>query len=409
MTLALIASSIANCEITLPEEVAQGRVYFQIELSSKDTGVFDALYGRLVELSEHVSVNFSRAGDGYSPLDAGGVAIFYYESEEQARILSRNFDIIKEAIESTMVGSAIDSEEPLQLLMDARDFGGAYAHRVYEVNKINEESALSRAQEMMDSKCEDEDDYDAIMEHNLTLLSDDDYTLNAEIDAIFETIKVCFDGIDDANMFANAVTAVFDMAQAVDDEFRSERIIEEHVTLYTDSALEMVIDEITFEDQETAMAAYRLEKKGDDLVSNRNRSNVIRGSWQNNKASLGAELQKILKGVERNNAPVSFSGVDIGCTLSQSFSERLKESTFSRTIREYESHQAGALASAIVAQVGAFIELKRGQMLKDKRHQLTKDLIAQYKSQGKLCRVAVYQKVLDDTASVFENPLYLSC
>ena len=61
----------------------------------------------------------------------------------------------------------------------------------------------------------------------------------------------------------------------------------------------------------------------------------------------------------------------------------------------------GALASAIVSQLGSFIEMKRGQVFRAKRHQLAKELIAQYKAKGRLSIMNIANRVLEDTKLVF--------
>tara|TARA_R110001583_G_scaffold174017_2_gene328218 strand:+ start:374 stop:1585 length:1212 start_codon:yes stop_codon:yes gene_type:complete len=403
MTYSLIADSITACEITLPEEKKKSPSIFKVELRAKDTGVFKALFERLSALSDHIHVAHTHAEMDSCPLNNGGVAIFYYETEASAKKLNRNLEIIKESVRSVVVKGLMGVPEPLQAVMDAYDLGDAYADYVHEVKAVDMGAGSSidvRAQEIADKKRAEDKDYAEIDKRNYALLSDEAYTFEDEIKAIVATVIATFDGIDDEKELSNLISVV---AMELADEFKANRIIEEHVTLYTDIALEQIIDEVGEIEPAQEMAAYKLEKAAINLIENNKRSAVIRNSWKQGKNALGKVLNVMFANAshKHGSSPVCFTGVDIGCLVTQPFGYRLQTAEFERIVSMHEASEMDGLAGAIVAQLSGFIELKRGQVLKGKRHQLAKDLVAQYEEQGKIPKMDIYQRILDDTKSVF--------
>jgi len=401
MTSINLATLIQSCEVTLPVPKNEVPTYYRVELTSKQTDVFKAVYARLLRSPNLHAVPpiqsvSTHAEDEGCPLTSGGVAVFYFKEKSQSESIRETYSLIEKSVEKSVINNLSGEPEPLQTLMDIHELGGTYLAREEKTTNLDLDAAEKRAREIA-GRSGDDADYDARIKQAEARLSNDSLTIKDEVEEMLKTITAVYSGVYGVDILRNEIERV---VAATVCEYTEGLIIENHASLYTDIALEKIIATLGNADDARESLLAKAEKQQSRILNNHKRSNVIRRNWDTQKDLLAKALKAHLPGLKhkRESTPVSFGGVHIGSLLTQTFDERLSTKEF-KFMKSMGVSDIELLAGAIVSQIGGFIELKRGNALRKMRHQQAKELVLD----TGFSRCDAYVRMNDDLESLFSR------
>jgi len=396
MTPINFANIIKYSNAVLPEVEKPVSKMWAIELRSKRTDIFIALYERLLEATSPLVVDCAHANMEECPLMNGGVAVFFFETKEQAQSLSTLYDLFEEDAREKSIHQLAGEPNPLQVLISSYELFGTHVDRLFEVSKIGADTAMKRAEDIASNATVDSDWHDRVI-GVAKRLNDESLTLQSEVDEMIETIKATYSGFEDDADLRRFIEVI---ANETVEIYTQGNVIESHAALYTDISLTELIDVLGTQDDSDDALIAKHDAKQNKLLNSNERASIVRDNWEMHKKSLNIMLCKRYCDAKhkRLSAPVSFCGLHIGSLMTESFGERLETKSAVRTMENIGLTDLELLASAIVAQLGGYIELKRGQRLRNKRHALAKALVAK----ESFSKIEAYEQMNRDLEDVLD-------
>jgi hypothetical protein len=372
-----------------------------VELRSRNIDTFHAMCAKIQHAFPSVSSLVSSDAQYKLLCNNTGIAIFCSPDKATITALTTFGEEVMDSVKDSAF-SALPKTDALTAVMALRDFDHTYFDRHQVVAELLPAKLISRIKEINADHLRDlpYDDRNAQVE---AALSDTQCTLAREVDYMVDAIVATHQGVERTMLHA----LITDAATQTNAVYCDNEILESHAAQDEHFALQEMIEKCNqAANTDEARVEMLLARCDSGVKSNNDRHAVVRNHWESSSKALKKALKMTMPTLVRtglehaitvydeddiNGAPIAFAGINIERTLTCAFHTRLSLSSLAYDDVEQGNSLLHVLSGAIMAQIGAFIEMKKTTMLKAAYRTLADQVV----SDTPLSAIDAYQTIRD--------------
>lgn len=382
-----LAQFIQRNSQTPVEMEAEKPTLHTIELFSRDSDIFNALYAKIKQAFPFVITLEASAQEDALVCNNAGLALFCSADEN----VLHSLQMFGESVMKNATAEFLDclpTSNTLQAAMLAKHCGNTYINRKKPVISSLEAMLSSRVQSINEQHLY-EVAQNARKEKTEAALAQEDCTLSREINYMVDAISATHDGVSRGTLHS-LICAAADHTKTV---YRDNQILEAHAAQQESEALATIIDHYTVPAGDPHKAELRNAQFKGALWGAGDHDAAINHHWTLSQKTLARSFMASMPNLERtglkhaigeydisrrnNIEPITFAGINIERTQAPLFHTQLSLARMVHDNVERGQSPIDTLSGAIMTQIGAFIKMKKTALLKAEYRSFAEHLVDQ--------------------------------